>query len=314
MAEPIVFAERQTLWFWPSMQTESMAATTFIEDAYAGGGINGNLLRQDCHNVLSYEREFRPEVIADDATAATEVVLRALEDRRGDGTLNRVLRDFFQVAADRLLRHQNAYYEIVYGYRPGQDASRPVGFRLMAAPLGTVGTRAGQLVQYVPAAHAKHSTALRGVGYNDLSADTLVLFRLKDDLQCDVEATFKALASAHESGQTFGAAGSDKTIKMLNNATAALGWNRFVEPVSNSQLLPYKVWRQLEFLAFKIKVRESILASLNDVLNKVGRRLHTPMHIKLHNVPSLDDVRVAHGDLQQGQRSLEDIAVWAASQ
>lgn len=207
-----------------------------------------------------------------------------------------------------LLRHPTVHYEIVYAHPASRTAGDPsTGFLLLPVPLGTVRTRRGRSVQYVPAAHATHRTR-RGVGFIDLNPDTLATFRLDPGLEHHVRTAFAALASADTMSGVLGPdAHQAATPRSVTSATAAVGWNGRIEPLSKQQLWPYQVWRRLEFLAFRIKVRDAVLSCLNNALAQAGHRLRLPMSLELHDVIDLEQVRSAQDDLLTGRKSLNDL-------
>jgi hypothetical protein len=93
-------------------------------------------------------------------------------------------------------------------------------------------------------------------------------------------------------------------------ATAPLGWNGG-GLIDSDLLYPYLVWRQLQFLAFKIRVRDAILLQLNTAIATAGRLLGFTATIEIGGVPTLDDVRAREEDLTHGRQTLTDIYRWA---
>lgn len=215
------------------------------------------------------------------------------------------------------MHHPSAYFEIVYAHPHGQPAA--TAFRLRRLPLGSVRTHRGRTIQLVPKANAERRTR-HGLGYVDLHDTPLARFHLDPDLEQDLARALTALAivtgaSAMDDGdrQADGGAREHRRqpVPSLTAATAAIGWNGGVTPLSNRQLGPYHVYRVLKCLAFTIKVRQSILECLNATLGQVGRRLELPMQVKLGHVVTLKDVDEALADLQRGRRTINELARWA---
>jgi len=133
------------------------------------------------------------------------------------------------------------------------------------------------LIQLVPKEHAERHTR-RGLGYREIGDAQLAHFHLDKALEQNLARTLAALARPllpSETGDYRDQQGANKARQApsLTVATAPIGWHGGAVQFSNRLLRPYYAWRDLETLAFKIKLRDSILDSLNSVLKQVGRRL-----------------------------------------
>lgn len=94
--------------------------------------------------------------------------------------------------------------------------------------------------------------------------------------------------------------------QIVARATAPIGWNgRGL--FDGDQLEPYLIWRQLQFLAFKIHLRETIL----DRLNTAGYHLGFTASIELGGMPTRDNVRDREQDLAHGRQNLSALLNWA---
>lgn len=98
--------------------------------------------------------------------------------------------------------------------------------------------------------------------------------------------------------------------ELFAEVTQPVGWNvrgLFKE----GHLEPYDVWRQIRFLEFKVRVRDSIMDRLNAALAEIGQRIGFEVSIELSGLPTLRDVESAKEDLKLGRRGLSDLAVFA---
>jgi hypothetical protein len=73
------------------------------------------------------------------------------------------------------------------------------------------------------------------------------------------------------------------------------------------RLDPYMVWRSLQFLAFKIRVRDAILDGINAALTIAGSVMDFEARLEFTGVPTLADVDRGEHDLETGQRSLAEM-------
>lgn len=315
------YAARRTVDYLPSTQGDGLRK--LVQRGEYAHGFLPELLREDCREVLPYKSGnrggFTAVIASDDQIHATELITAALAQRPGERALAGTLREFFSATADTLLRHERAHYEIVYARVPGHDDEPAAGFRLLRVPPGTVRSRRGRTVQYVPAPLAARH-ARDDVGFIDLDPSTLAVFELDQGLRRQLKAAAAALAAAdaftgasspdaRRGAET--SANGRATAPSVTAATAPIGWNGRIEPLSKAQLTPYIAWRRLHCLAFKIKIREAILAALNAALADAGRQLHLPMMVELPGLVTLDQVQTAEQDLREGRRSLGELTVWA---
>ena len=61
------------------------------------------------------------------------------------------------------------------------------------------------------------------------------------------------------------------------------------------------------FEKFKIEVRDSLLSTLNEGLDRAGERLRMHGQIEVEGLPTLDEVEQAQLDLKSGKRSPKEI-------
>lgn len=325
MAEGAVLAERRSISYLFSPPKDRKLASVLRRDVYPGGLLTHTML-EHCSHVLGYgssaQRDFTATVASTDPAKAESLIAEALTLDGRTQPFARALREFFTMTALELLCRPDAYFEVVYAHEPGTPDALPVGFRLCPVPRGSIGTYLGRPVQFVPRAQAEHHT-LRGVGYVKLGETPLAHFQLDAALETKLRTAMTALASpailsemaayntTADSPQRATRRGENAS---LTAATAPIGWNGEVNPLSKRQLTPYLVYRNLQLLIFKIKIRQSILDCLNTALEQIGHRLQLPMRIELTDVVTLQDVRDAQEALEHGRRTLVELDRWALVQ
>jgi hypothetical protein len=289
----------------------------------------GRMFLEDASSLLPYgngrDEGFTATISGSDTTRTTPLITDALPTRFASRALPSRFRDFFSTTAELMLTYGKAHYELVY-LRQGAEgaAGPPSAFRFELIPPGSVHRRRGQLVQYVPPHMAQKHTR-KGAGIIPLQSDAVIEFRLAADLARQLRRTLRALEVG--SGQTLAnvsmlsdpASGElrigfkerrRQADQILARATAPTGWDgRGL--LRGEQLDPYIVWRQLEFLAFKIQLRQTILDRLNIALTAAGRQLDFTAGIDIDGVPALSDVRRRQQDLEHGYQSLSDLLNWA---
>ena len=286
-----------------------------VEQGEFGRGLQTSYMREACREVLPHrwhhQTGFRPAVVSPDEDRAAELIIDALAGSPSERSLDAVLQTLFTTTAEALLRRGRTYYEITYTHAPEHLADEtPSGFRLLPIPLGTVHRRHGRLVQYVPASIAIRRTR-RNIGFIDLEHCSLAVFEVDETLRRQIRSAAVALANHDAFTATLEPDAQRTAGAEITTATAAIGWNGRVEPLWKGQLVPYQVWRSLELLTFKIKLREAILICLNSALTEAGLALDLPMKLELHDVTTIDEVHEAQRDLVEGRRNLNELSLWA---
>ena len=287
------------------------------------------MLREDASNLLQYgngeDEGFTATVNGPDVTRTAPLITGALLSTYGNRSLPDRLRDFFGTTADLILAYGAAHYELVYLHQNTEEPAGPLSaFRLELIPPGTVHPRRRKLVQYVPPDPARQHTR-RGVGILHLDPAAITEFRLASHLARQVRHAMRILevASAHTPAQAHLVEDSisgqlpydftdhnRRVSQIVARATAPIGWNgRGL--FDGDQLEPYLIWRQLQFLAFKIHLRETILDRLNTAITTAGHHLGFTASIELGGMPTRDNVRDREQDLAHGRQNLSALLNWA---
>jgi hypothetical protein len=287
-----------------------------------------SLLHQDLDFVIPYDlgRGDGPStrVVGPDADRARPLIEDAVSDRDRTRSLSDTLRHFVSSTAQYLVIAGPVTYEIDYLRPAGAPPDRPTSFRLELVLPGTLGKRQDRPIQYVPAAFGAPQDET-GLHYVELDPATLVTFELDQDLEGPVRKMVAFLRAANVQ-QGAEAVLMEQSIagtlpynfsqhqrersELFAKITQPVGWNvrgRF----KDGHLEPYDVWRQLRFLEFKVRLRNSIMDRLNATIREVGSRLGFEASLELAGLPTLEDVEAAKEDFWLGRRGFSDLAVFA---
>lgn len=286
------------------------------------------LLHQDLDFVIPYDvgRGDGPSarVIGSDAVRARPLIEAAVSDRDATQSLPDALREFVSSTAQSLVIAGPVTYEINYLRPAGTPPERPTSFRLELVLPGTLGERQGRPIQYVPAAFGGPQDET-GLHYVELDPAALVTFELDRDLEGPVRkmVAFLRAASLQQGAESVlmeqSMVGTSpynfsqhqrERSELFAKVTQPVGWN--VRGLfKDGHLEPYDVWRQLRFLEFKVRLRDSIMDRLNATIREVGGRLDFEASVELTGLPTLEDVETAKEDFRLGRRGFSDLAAFA---
>ena len=286
------------------------------------------LLHQDLDLVIPYDlgRSDGPSarVVGPDSDRARPLIEYAMSDRDHTRSLTDGLRHLVNSTAQYLVIAGPVTYEIDYLHPSGSPPDPPSSFRLELVAPGTMAEHRGRPIQYVPAAFGGPRDRT-GLHYVELDPATVVTFSLEPDLEVPVrkmveflkaanrqqgaEATLLEQSMTDPSPYNFSEHQRERS-ELFARATQPVGWN--VRGLfKDRHLEPYDVWRQLRFLEFKIRLRNSIMDRLNASITEVGQRIGFEATIELSGLPTLRDVENAKEDLRRGRRGLGELAVFA---
>jgi hypothetical protein len=285
------------------------------------------LLHQDLTVVIPYNlgRGDGPSarLIGPDNDRARPLIEDAISDRDYARSLTDSLRHFVTSTAQHLVIAGPVTYEIDYLRPTGAAPEHPTSFRLELVAPGTMAEHEGRPIQYVPAAFGGPQDET-GLHYVELDSATLVAFRLDPDLEAPVRKmiTFLRAANSQQGAEAIlmeqsvtgrspynFAKHQRERSELFAEVTQPVGWNvrgLFKE----GHLEPYDVWRQLRFLEFKVRIRDSIMNRLNAAIAEIGARIGFQVSIELSGLPTLQDVENAKEDLRLGRCGLSELAVF----
>jgi len=290
-------------------------------------GYYTSLLRQDLDFVIPYTMGHlggpQAQVTGPDVDRAAPLIERGLSAKDRTPPISDSVRKFVSSTAQNLVIGGPVAYEIDYLYSQAAASGSPAEFRLELVLPGTLSYHGRQPIQYIPAAFGGPRDKT-GLTYADLDPATLITFCLDPAHEIAVRKMVGFLRAASELQQadmpliqqsTRGAPYSfaehqRKRTELFAKITEPIGWNAR-GLFQDDHLEPYEVWRQLRFLEFKIRLRDSIMEQLNATLAAVGDKLGFRAAIELTGLPTLQDVDNAKSDLRSGRRSLNDLASFA---
>ncbi|MEY2569026.1 MAG: hypothetical protein QOE35_3555 [Actinomycetota bacterium] len=314
---------RKSRWYYVD-GIDDVRLQAQLRSGPTGDGYYEHMLIEDSSHVLPFGRGldegFRAEVTGTDSTRAEILICDSLPTQFDRTHLADAVREFMQHTAQLIVGYESAIYEIDYLVDPADPKAPPVAFRFEPLQVGSVDRVRRRIVQYVPASMAE-KVRRNGLGYVELERDRVVRFDLPKDIESDVRRSVRFLASASEQHRAefalveqsmrqrtdYDASEHHRMSgELLLEATRPIGWN--ARGLYRDHVLdPYSVWRQLQFKRFKIRLRDSILARLNEALIAVGGHLGFEAQVELLDVPTHADVDAAEADLRDGRRPLTDL-------
>ena len=286
------------------------------------------MLGEDVSRVIPYSSSGRrqPTIkIVDKSSEEVDLlVAKALaEEERLHPDLEDAVRAFLSQVAGLVILSDAVTCEIVYLSltQDQESAGTPVAFSLALIRPGTFGHVGRKPVQFVPA-HMGKPVLAGGVSYIDLDPRNLFTFRLDPKAARSVRTTVKFLKAAEDDqGAEFQLAklaveghaaynfGAHRVLQseLFAKATQSMGWDArglFKE----RRLEPYGIWRQIQFLRFRIKLRESLLEQLNQAIAVAGEVVGFKGTLRIEGLPSVADADALEDALRSGANSFSDIA------
>ncbi len=245
-----------------------------------------------------------------------QVVANALSLRDHDSDLAWATHEFFNLCAQRIMAFGEDVYEIVY--LAAAEGESSVDFRLAPIHPVTVAREGNKVAQYVPRIRRDENTA----EYIDLPPDRTAVFEAPKHLREPIAQTMRSLSSLddfglpdfalQELGEThkripFDTRAHIRTHKLaVADASRPLGW--MARGLIEEDMLEYYVLhRSLKFERFKIELRNHILGTLNETLERAGSEVGTLGQLELLGLPSVTDVDAAASHLAAGDRAFKDI-------
>lgn len=246
-------------------------------------------------------------------TRAEEIVAEGL-GREHRESLQEAVCDFFQSVAANLCFSERAAFEIVYFEEPGTQAL--TGFELVLLDPSQLIEKRGTTYQIVEPEIAKELNAPELIflpaedlvvftpprefakNLRDVRANLTELDRLRLP-EIMLEATKKRIPydfKSHERSQKLA----------LVEAIKPIGWNArgsFSDCVTSY----YWIRLLLKFERFKIELRHSMLATLNEAVLRIGQKLNFAGRIEISGLPLRVDVTDALRKLDSGERPFTEI-------
>jgi len=268
---------------------------------------------------LSEKEPFTVELVPPSEEVAS-LVATALKsrDRGWRDELSSSLADFVRECTQSVITVGEAIYEIVYFSNPTDQ--KPVAFELELIRPFTVKSRRGQFFQEIPQKSAERLSISNSI---DLPSDSILVFQqLSPALRKGLEHTLQTLAvlskklmpqfaldNFRDAASKFGYDSANQVYAQrlaLAEAGKAIGWNAR-GLFTDDMLEYYSLKRHLSFEKFKIELRNSIVATLNGGLGRVGQHMGFEAQIRLHGLPTMSDVERAESELAAGGKAFGEI-------
>lgn len=259
--------------------------------------------------VYKQKKQFRIFVAPPDSKTEQIIADALVPDHYRQGVDSAVC-DFVSECAARILVFEQVVYEIVYLSKPKDGTV--VGFELTYIHPGTLTRKGGNLLQFLPADVAKE---LKKPQYIKFSPERLLIFKPPAHIQGKMDQIMESLArlSVHTLPDFVMkdlAAGTKRTpfdVKAhfhtssmaLASACKLLGWNAR-QLFQKEALECYLIYRELVFQRFKIELRDGIIQTLNEGVERAGRVIGFSGRIDIEGLPTIRDVESARNHLVTG--------------
>jgi len=245
--------------------------------------------------------------------AAERMVAEALGRRSHAWDLGPGLCDFVHDCGQIVMAYGRAVYEIVYLSEAAGTA--PSAFRFESIHSGTVVRVGNGFVQRVPTSVAEAEGVPEEL---PLPSDRLLIFEPKVYADRKVRRVLELLGilgaqlipdfvfEERMQGPFDFSVYRRSQKEAVAAATQAVGWN--ARGLLTDDLLEhYWMQRHLMFEEFKMQLRDEILVSLGEGLERVGRVMGFSAQLEVSGLPTAADVAIARTALMEGKGSFKDI-------
>jgi len=255
---------------------------------------------------------FRVQLEVPDSARETAVAMAL--DGSAERSLAGGLGAFLQKTVGNILNDGRCAYEIVY--LAENETAPATGFELAYVDARQLTERSGAWVQQVPLEVASS----RGVAPEIiLPREDVLIMSLPKDLAARVRTMKASLRSiggggylelqkvAQFQGLPYDFAKHEQVkMRALAEAGRLLGWT--ARGSFNGEVLSYYwIQMQLEFEAFKLRVREHLLSQLNLALRHAGEQVGFAATIRVDGMPTLSEITTARDQLRNGNMAFTEV-------
>jgi hypothetical protein len=249
---------------------------------------------------------------------AEKILARGFDTSRGPGyawELAHPLSEFTRLTTAELCDHAQAVYEIAYLYSPGQE--RPVGFELAHLPFYQLRRSFGRLYQVVPADVAEHRKCARRIR---LPGENLAIFQLPGSLRnrlARAMTAYERLSVGHISSlyrtsmaqnAPYDFTTHQRSLRLaLMEAARLTGWDARGD-YREQVLASYWLKQHIEFLRLSLRVREALMAQIDDVVHRVGEKIGFTAQVRLSGFYSDAELDGIHQLIDEGKTPFTKIA------
>ena len=232
-------------------------------------------------------------------------------------TLDEALPEFMHDCVYTVMAFGEAVYELVY--HTDRKTGRVVRFNLRLIPPGSLERHRGSLAQHLPPAVARRIGVQERI---ELRPDSILAFLPPAPFRVELAAMRRRLSGTNALGEI--ASAIDRQLRegtplpfnpaahmrvehlAVAQATRAVGWD--VRHLIRKEVTEYyAVQRRLRFERFKCLLSDDIIATLNEGLERIGRRAEFSARIALSGMPTVMDLDEAEAQLARGDRTFEDV-------
>lgn len=304
-----LISSRKSIFYYSDIQGEGDPYLAKIPKYYLIG-YPSVLISDVKHGVLPYDNY---KVTITPPNKKIELLIgHGLNNGKYNRNFERAVSNLIRDCANSIMAFGEAVYEIIYFTDPINK--NIVEFKLGFIQSKTVMWQKDKLVQYIPQKLAeKYKT-----NYIQLSQESILIFKLSDDLQGKIERIMKELTTLdhppvvldflfQENGKKVHY-DVNKHIHTQNIAIAKtgspIGW--IPSNISLNFNEYYDTYQFLTFQEFKIKLRNIILQTLNDGLTIIGNKMGFSAQIEIEGLPTLENVETMKKQLENGTISFKE--------
>lgn len=228
-------------------------------------------------------------------------------------TLTDSLCEFFRLTASGLCAFDRSTYEIAY--IENVETKKHAAFRLFFIAEQQITNRFGRFYQIVPPEIAKEENVSRMI---PLPKENLIMFTPPTEFRKILQNMREDLSTLSDFGSMFEMVREDQTIQYdfkTHQNSKELALLKICRPVGwiargtfNGKILSYYlVYLQLQFERFKIRLREEMLATLNDGLRRAGQKIGFAAQLEVTGLPTIIEIEDAMEKLNSGRKPFTEL-------
>ncbi len=245
---------------------------------------------------------------------AGDIIMRGLEEHGHAHSPADALYDFFRLLSANIATSERAIFEIVYLEERGTQTL--VGFELAFISDAQITEKRGQIYQRVPRTVAAERNVPEMIL---LEKDDLIVFKPPEEYEKPLRHVRTSLSEldklqfpalmleATKENIPYDFKAHERSMKLaLVEAVKPIGWNARGS-FNDCVLSYYWILMSLTFERFKIRLRETMLDTLNLGLECIGKKLHFETRLKIDGLPTLADVDRATEQLNSGTMAFTEV-------
>jgi hypothetical protein len=252
--------------------------------------------------------------ISPDEERAKDIIMTGLKEHGHGHSLADTLYDFFQLVSAYLTTSERAVFEVVY--LEEQQTRTLIGFELAAIAETQIVEKRGQFFQCVPPQLAVERNVPEMI---PLEKENLIIFRPPMEFEKPLRRLRRGLSEldklqfpalmleATKRNIPYDFKAHERSMKLaLVEAVKPIGWNARGS-FNDSVLSYYWILMSLTFERFKIRLRETMLDTLNAGFERIGEKLGFEARLKIEGLPTLADVDHAIEQLNSGAMPFTEV-------